>query len=168
MTIQFYVATSLSGADRAREVRDLMTRRGRTITFDWMDAPALHPEDPRVSPDDETLPDGSVEDLALRASDDARGVYEADLVVAIMPGGIGTHVELGIALGRKLGRASSGPVVVLWIPPGVTVDDPYPCVFHHHPSLLVVEGTIGDLVVAVENALARYKAPGFTPAGGAS
>jgi len=46
----------------------------------------------------------------------------------LLPGGYGTHVEIGAAL-------ALGKPVILHAPDRKTLDSPYPCPFHHHPNV---------------------------------
>jgi len=64
-------------------------------------------------------------------------------VIALLPGGRGTHVEIGAAL------ALDKPVI-LYAPDRKTLDTPYPCPFHYHPAvkLLVSEVLVVDTVLA--------------------
>ena len=70
-------------------------------------------------------------------------VREADVLVVLLPGGYGTHVEIGAAL-------ALGKPVILHAPDRKTLDAPYPCVFHYHPrvKLLVSEVLDVDEVLA--------------------
>src|SRR5262249_46847856 len=56
------------------------------------------------------------------------GVKDADVLIVLLPGGYGTHVEIGAALALE-------KRVVMHAPDKVTLDTPYPCVFHYHPNV---------------------------------
>lgn len=91
--MKIYVATGLEHADRARVVQSVLRDDGHEITYGW----TVH---------------GSVQDagpkrIAEVARLEAAGVRAADLLIAILPGGRGTHVEIGLALGRGI------PVILL-------------------------------------------------------
>ena len=79
-------------------------------------------------------------DIALA---EIAAVQEADVVVVLLPGGYGTHVEIGAAL-------ALGKPVVLHAPNRQILDTPYPCVFHYHPrvKILVSEDLDVDEVLA--------------------
>ena len=68
---------------------------------------------------------------------------EADVLIVLLPGGHGTHVEIGAAL-------ALGKPVILHAPDRKTLDAPYPCPFHYHPKvkLLVSEDMDVEAVLA--------------------
>ena len=67
-------------------------------------------------------------DIAIR---ELRGVLEADVLIVLLPGGYGTHVEIGAAL-------ALGKPVILYAPDRDTLDAPYPCPFHYHPNVTLL------------------------------
>jgi hypothetical protein len=117
----FYIASSLENVENVKRLRDELVSRGWTHTYDW----STH---------------GSVQDDPSRwravARAEVDGVIQADTVIVLMPGGRGTHVELGIALGIR--------AYVEWdngcLTPAIHLigDDPNPrtCVFYHHPAVV--------------------------------
>lgn len=135
---RFYLATSLQNRGIALDVIRRLRDVGWTTTFDWAARPPVDHHDPAA--------------LRRRAQDDIAGVLSADVVVAILPGGVGTHYEIGAAYAK-------GIPVILWAPGGLQaahrtqrptlwgrvyrtlpawlqrrVSPPagdYPCVFHH-------------------------------------
>ena len=90
----------------------------------------------------ETDPDRYAE-TALK---EIEGVRDADVVIALLPGGRGTHVEIGAALGL-------GKPVILHAPDRDSLTKPYPCVFHYHPgvTLLISEVLDVDAILACMN-----------------
>lgn len=152
--MKFYIATTLSNAPKAIEVRDRLVELGHTITVDWMFLPAVHPKDPRVLPGMITI-SASEEELVRRAALDLKGVWEADITIAILPIGKGGSVELGAAITfadlSRLGEECEYRVV-LWAPGGLGVYDlgeSYPCVFWRHPLIERVTGNINELLDVV-------------------
>jgi hypothetical protein len=88
--MKIYIASSLENFQKVQEVRDALTAYGHILTYDW----TLH---------------GDVRGqcgVRLRevAEAEINGVREADLVVVLLPGGRGTHAELGMAnaLGKQV------------------------------------------------------------------
>ena len=82
--MKFYVATKLENFSEAQRVIKLLTDLGHTVTYDW----TVH---------------GSVyRDGLTRVREvahlEAKGVRDADVVIVILTGGRGTHVELGMAV----------------------------------------------------------------------
>lgn len=152
----FYIATSLSNVTTYQRVRDLLGTLGHKVTFDWSEIPALHPNDPRAKPDE----GGELSDrdflMEGRAMEEIRGVEKADAIIVILKGGIGTHTELGVALGynaAKKGPYSDGIKIFIWAEGGLeskVEDGKYPCVFWYSPGIEVVDGKIEDLIVKFE------------------
>lgn len=97
---RFYLATSLGNREVALDVIRRLQDLGWTLTFDWASRPPVDHHDEEA--------------LYARGLDDAEGVAHADVLVAILPGGAGTHVEIGMAMGR-------GIPVILWAPGGLQV-----------------------------------------------
>ena len=63
----------------------------------------------------------------------------------MLPGGYGTHVEIGAAL-------ALGKPVILHAPDFNTLETPYRCIFHYHPGVkLLVSETldINELVACM-------------------
>lgn len=90
--MKIYIASRLENYLQVQALRDALRADGHTITYDW----TLH---------------GSVQgqgEARLRevASNEINGVRDADLVVVLLPGGRGTHAELGAA--NVLGK----PVII--------------------------------------------------------
>lgn len=122
--MKFYIATGLENANNHNLVRDALVELGHEITYDWTTHGAMWMHGPVV--------------MEETAKKELQGVYDADFVVVILPGGRGTHVELGAAImcNKRLfifaqDDAAFEPA------PGV-------CVFHFCPG---IERITGDLSV---------------------
>lgn len=129
--MKFYIASRLDNIAAAQYVRDMLTGLGHTVTYDW----TIH---------------GSVVGrgeavLGRVALDELRGVEAADTVLALLPGGRGTHAEIGAAL-------VLGCPVVLWHPDGrVFLDTTETCAFYWHPGVAArLSGALIDVVRAVD------------------
>lgn len=85
--MKFYIATSLERADAHNLVRDYLVRLGHTITYDWTTHGSVQME--------------GIDRIREVALDEMRGVLEADAVIVLLPGGRGTHTELGMALAAR-------------------------------------------------------------------
>lgn len=111
----FYVATGLERVDDQRTIVNALTDAGHQVTYDW----AAH---------------GSVQATpgiwASVAKSEAEGVAGADYVIVLLPGGYGTHVELGLALG-----AHRRVIIV-----GDQLTNGRTCIFYHHPAIRRVVG----------------------------
>jgi hypothetical protein len=122
--MRIYLASGLENLPRAKEVRDLLLVAGHTITYDWM---AHGPAG-----------DKGESHMARIAEAECRGVKDADCVVVLLPGGRGTHAELGMAL--ALNKA-----VLLWDESATTWQvSNSTCAFYWHPCVVRGVGPIGE------------------------
>lgn len=128
-----YIATRLEAAARHNAVRDALIARGFALSYDWTTHGPVWRE--------------GADRIRSVAQYETQGVMDADVVVVLLPGGRGTHVELGIALG-------CGAAVVLVATGPELAPAPGTCAFYHHPMVTVVhsDAEVPDAVVA---ALAR-------------
>ena len=128
--MRIYIATGLANAHRAQLMRDACRANGHTVTYDW----TAHG------------PVGRLGQAVLTetAQNELRGVALADLVIAILPGGRGTHGAL--TAGRVLGK----PVInVDELGGAFTVDDST-CAFYWHHLAQRVSGSLSDPATLAE------------------
>jgi nucleoside 2-deoxyribosyltransferase len=119
MPRRFYVSSRKDRSEQANALSEALKAHGWERTFVWTDQSGA----------------GSGA-RAATAEAELKGVRDADILVVLLPGGFGTHVEIGaaLALGKK---------VLLHSPDQETLENPYPCVFHYHPRVtLVVSETL--------------------------
>lgn len=114
----YYVASSVLNAERVNRVAERLNALGLTRTYDW----TTH---------------GSVADApAERKQDVAKAeftaVSDAELVVLLLPGRFGTHVELGAAIASDTVKQ-----ILIWSESSSAFDggDGF-CVFYHHPKVV--------------------------------
>lgn len=126
MPKRFYLSTRKDRGAQAVVVLEALEAQGWERTLDW-------------TAQNSVGPDG----YAAIALAEIAAVREADVLVVLLPGGYGTHVEIGAAL-------ALGKPVILHAPDRKTLDTPYPCIFHYHPrvKLLVSEVLDVDEVLA--------------------
>jgi len=132
MPKRFYVSSRKDRSEQANALSEALKAHGWERTFVWTDQPSAGPEA-----------------RAATAEAELKGVRDADILVVLLPGGFGTHVEIGaaLALGKK---------VLLHSPDQKTLETPYPCVFHYHPRVqLVVSETleVGQVMALMEDHL---------------
>lgn len=130
MPKRFYVSSRKDRSKYADELSQALKSHGWERTFVWADQG-----------------EATRKAHAALAEAELAGIRAADVLIVLLPGGFGTHVEIGaaLALGKK---------VILHSPDQKTLDTPYPCVFHYHPSVkLVVSGVldVSEVVALLEN-----------------
>ncbi|HEX4064741.1 MAG TPA: nucleoside 2-deoxyribosyltransferase [Acidobacteriaceae bacterium] len=126
---RYYLSTRKDRSAAAAVLIEALHAAGWERTYTWCD-----------------LGGAGVEVFAAAASTELEAVRAADVLIVLLPGGFGTHVEIGAAL-------ALGKPVILHAPDRKTLETPYPCIFHYHPgvTLLVSEPMqVAELVEAME------------------
>jgi nucleoside 2-deoxyribosyltransferase len=82
--MKFYIASGLSNKEAVRYVSGRLKDKGYVHTYDW-----TKNEKP-----------STLEQLQEIGQHELAGVSEADFLIVLLPGGKGTHIEFGIALGQ--------------------------------------------------------------------
>lgn len=125
LLMRFYVCTAFQNSRAHNVVRDALRGHGHEITLDWTSG----------------MPEEDPEKIGILEVD---AVLEADFVCVLLPGGRGTHVELGVALGRRI------PVLLhareeadLLDVHGMTSP------FYHHPQVARIHGSLSEYVEKV-------------------
>lgn len=131
--MKFYIATSFSRVTAHHTVRDSLKQMGHEISYDW----TL----------DESGKSISKEHLKEVALLELAGVSEADFVVVLLPGGNGSHLELGFALAKEkqIFLHSEDPLL---FEPG-----PQTKVFYHHPDIVCLHCPLADIGTQVHSLL---------------
>src|SRR6266853_2024786 len=109
MPNRFYLSTRKDRSAQAAGLLRALKAKGWERTLDWTDQ-------------NDVGPDGYA-DAALA---EIAAVQEADVLIVLLPGVYGTHVEIGAAL-------ALGKPVILHASNRAVLETPYPCVFHSHP-----------------------------------
>jgi nucleoside 2-deoxyribosyltransferase len=113
--MKIYIASKLENFEHVQALRDSLRTLGHVITYDW----TVHGPVYR----------SGLERVREVAEAETLGVLNADLVIVLWPGGRGTHVEFGIALGAGI------PIIF------VSGDERHhqatteTCAFYHHPRV---------------------------------
>lgn len=114
--MRFYIATGLVNAEHARKAAEVLRRNGHEQTYDWTTHGDIRHE--------------GAERMSEVAFNELRAVRDAELVVALLPGGQGTHTELGVALATR-----SNKRIILWSETGDEFAfDNRTCTFYFHPA----------------------------------
>ena len=127
MRRQAYIASGLANASKARDVRRVLENCGWGLTYDWTQHGLI--EAKYIRP--------------LFAVAETNGVRRADVLITVLPGGRGTHTELGIALGL------SKPVILYAPDPGLLEGNHGACLFYFHPLVYHVRNDV-ELKAALE------------------
>ena len=133
MTRRFYLSTRMDRSEEGARISRALKARGWECTFDWT-----------------SLQDSESTDLSMLAQTEIEGIRQADVVVVFLPGGFGTHAEIGAAI-------ALGKPVILHSPSQAVLETPYPCVFHYHPKVRLIVSKEVD----VESVLAALPASQF-------
>ena len=115
--MNFYVASGLINRERVAQVVEWLKARGGTPAYDWTRHGDVRSQ--------------GEERMQAVSQNEVNAVCESDLVLALLPGGKGTHIELGIALATRANKR-----ILLWSETGAEFGGGQDtCVFYHHPAL---------------------------------
>ena len=115
--MKFYVASGVGNAETVNQADAVLEACGQVRTDNWT-----------THGDVSQTPDERKREVA---SNESRGVAEAELVVLLLPGRFGTHAELGIALATAANKR-----ILLWSQTSAPFDGAEGfCVFYHHPAV---------------------------------
>ncbi|KYG26989.1 nucleoside 2-deoxyribosyltransferase [Alkalihalobacillus trypoxylicola] len=121
--MNFYIASSFQNKDTVRYVSEKLKKEGHIHTYDW-------------TQNERAL---TIEKLKEIGQNEKDGVGQSDIVVVILPGGKGTHIELGIAIGQ-------GKRVYLYSPTDDIYNFETTSTFYHLQGVEIVIGSIDDLI----------------------
>lgn len=108
---RFYLASGLGNIENARRFRDILVAAGHEQTYDWTAHGPVFSQ--------------GLGRLRTVASNEVDGIRRADFVVGVLPGGRGTHFELGLAHGL-------GKLVYVYSPRRELFEaHPESCAFYH-------------------------------------
>jgi hypothetical protein len=126
MGLKFYIATGLERGEEAKSLANALAFMGHEITYAWWEHGSVQTE-------------GELR-IAEVAVSELDGVYKADLFIALLPGGRGTHTEFGAAL--VLRQHPFKKIVLV----GPTEQDGRTCAFYLHPSVDERFANVGELL----------------------
>lgn len=125
---KFYVASSFRNLNAVHHVADYLKGKGYIHTYDWTQNAKAREEQT-----------STFEDLSNIGQKEKIGVMDADFVVILLPGGKGTHIELGIALGL-------GKRIILHFPDSAINNFETTSTFYHLPEVEKCYGTLDELL----------------------
>jgi hypothetical protein len=128
---KFYVASSFRNIVNVRYIAQTLESRGYVNTYDWTQN-ALARDAGQV-----TL--GDLRSIGQRERDAVTGAH---VVVIMLPGGKGTHVELGIAIAQ-------GRRTILYSTDEIISNLEITSTFYHLPELEKCHGTLDDLLAMI-------------------
>lgn len=124
--MKFYVASSLINKDQVRYVNQKLVDQGFIHTYDWT-----------INSPVKTL--AELADIGVK---EKNAVLASDIVMILLPGGKGSHIELGLAL-------AGDKKVFLYSPNDEINDVSLTSTFYHLPEVEKVIGTLDDLIALV-------------------
>lgn len=125
---KFYVASSFRNMDAVKYVSKQLVHQGYIQTYDWT-------KNGRAREENTLL----LKDLKVIGLHEKNAVIESDFIVVILPGGKGTHIELGIALGLR-------KKIFLYSPDGAIDHVETTSTFYHLPEVEKCYGKLDELV----------------------
>lgn len=111
-----YVGSGVGNLKAARNFMDHLEERGIMISYDWTKHGSV-----------KTFGHNDQVHIAL---EEVEGVLNADAVAILLPGGKGTHVEIGLALAQD-------KYVFMYVPSEVNILDEDFCNFYNHPHVKI-------------------------------
>ena len=130
---RFYVASSFRTLVNVWHVAQALNSKGYVNTYDWTQNASAR--------DADTI---TLSDLRSIGQHEKDAVMGADVVIVLLPGGKGTHVELGIAIAQ-------GKRTILHSPRETINNLESTSTFYHLPELEKCHGTLNDLVDMIVN-----------------
>jgi len=124
--MNFYVASSFQNKQLVNEVSQHLTQNGWHLTYDWT-------QSERAISLDVLQKIGMLEKQAIANS---------DIVVVILPGGKGSHIELGLAI-------AWGKKIFLYSPDLEALNMQTTSTFYHLPEVQICEGSIEELILTI-------------------
>lgn len=128
---KFYVASSFRNIVNVRYVAQTLEGNGYVNAFDWTQQ--------HIGGDTAKVTLGDLRSIGQRERDAVMG---ADVVVVLLPGGKGTHVELGIAIVQS-------KRIILHSPEDFNNNLDATSTFYHLPELEKCHGTLDDLLTMI-------------------
>ncbi|MET1015047.1 MAG: group-specific protein [Paenisporosarcina sp.] len=125
--MKFYVASSFQNINQVRTITKELIQIGGHLSYDW------------------TLNEraDSIEDLQRIGSLEKAAIEDSELVIIVLPGGNGTHIELGLAIAGK-------KKIILFSPDHKIMDAETSTTFYHLPEIEKCFGSIEKCIDKVK------------------
>ena len=124
---KFYVASSLNNKEAVRSVSEYLVSKGYIHTYDWTRNESV----------------SSLEQLREIGQAEKDAVLEADFLIVLLPGGKGTHIEFGIALGQ-------GKQIYLYSETEEINEVGKTSTFYHLPQVEKIIGSVDQLLESID------------------
>lgn len=124
--MKFYVASSFQNKDIVRLVSEKLIKNGWHHTYDWT-------QNNRAC---------SLEALQKIGTLERQAVAESDVVIVILPGGKGSHIELGMAIAWQKST-------FLYSPNFEAMNMETTSTFYHLPEVQICTGSVDELIVKI-------------------
>lgn len=135
--MRFYIASRLENAETVSRVAKVLKAAGHIHTYDWTAHGSVQSE--------------GAERINEVAEAEMRGVINADAIIVLLPGGRGTHAELGIALG-----AGNKSIVICAADESMFMQDDRTCAFYWNNGTQRVVGTEVEWLEAILAMMTAY------------
>ncbi|MFX3675013.1 MAG: nucleoside 2-deoxyribosyltransferase [Paenisporosarcina sp.] len=131
--MKFYVASGFQNKEQVRFVAAELLKYGWYHTYDWT-------QNNRAN---------SLEDLQRIGILEKDAVAQSDLVIVLLPGGKGCHIELGMAI-------AGNKKIFLYSPDQMVMNMETTSTFYHLPEVDIYLGTIEELVEKVKATFVKF------------
>lgn len=124
--MKFYVASSFQNMQKVRILSSKLEEIGLQQTYDW-------------TQNEKTVINIDLREIGIKEKEAVKG---CDLFILLLPGGKGSHTELGIAIGSGVKK------IYIYTPDSVS-EDTLATTFYHLPEVEIFSGAMGELVERV-------------------
>ncbi|MFC0188692.1 nucleoside 2-deoxyribosyltransferase [Fictibacillus aquaticus] len=134
MTTTFYIGSGFQNIETVRKLAGTLMHEGLRQTYDW-------------TQNDKTTDE---EQLCAIGEAEVRGIKDADIIVILLPGGKGTHTELGIAIAEE-------KKVFLYAMDNKWSDEERKVTFYYINGVTIIKGEMQRLITAVKETAEGYR-----------
>jgi nucleoside 2-deoxyribosyltransferase len=126
--MNFYVASSFQNKEVVKEVSQKLKLLGWHHTYDW-------------TRNERAISQEALQKIGML---EKQAITNSDVVVVILPGGKGSHIELGLAIAWQ-------KRTILYSPNLEARDMQTTSTFYHLPEVQICEGSIEELISTICN-----------------